>query len=229
MPKRRRHRRKASSPVQPPIIQKITADLAREVNQYFAPQVELRADYKDPAQIAARMVAVVEKHLALPPAVKPIVAYVSDEALETTVVVERPITSTAVREMQKWVADNWLWSAKDMAQYLACDRSTIKRIESGSRQPNEKFTRLFHLLRRQRAAWLEERGARDRDTVVVESEKPLPRRWRVLRPIVKCSRCSNRFEQVNGRHKRCHTPECDANQRRGLRSRNNRRLVELAE
>lgn len=214
MPKRHRHR-KASRPVKTPLVERISADLRTAVADLFAPRPTPRAEDLSPERIADRLIAIVERHLALPPPVKADLSRISDDAFAdrafaTVVTVETPVNANSVREMQSWVKQHWLWSASDMARYLNCDRSTIKRIESGTRQPNEAFAQRFGYLRQLRRQWLQERGLRDRATVVVESSKPLPRRWRVLKRIVKCSRCAVHFEQVNGRHRRCHTPECDA-------------------
>jgi transcriptional regulator with XRE-family HTH domain len=137
----------------------------------------------------------------------------SDHLLETVVVIEQPFTRARVRAMQRWTKEHWFWSAADLARRLDCSRSQLKRIESGSRDPSEMFLVHFRSLEKQIAAWRIEHRADEKEIHVVESSKPLPRRWRVLRPIVRCRVCGTYFEQVNSRHRKC-TPDC---RRRGAR------------
>ena len=224
MPRRRRRRVAPKPAPKAPIVEKISRELRAEVYDIFAPRTKLSADVVDPARISERLSAIVEKHLALPAPVKADLSRVSDETFEHVVIVEKAFSPEAVREMQRWTKEHWAWSAADMANYLGCKRPQLKRIEKGTRKPSEEFIVRFRHLRELRAGWLKERGARDRDTIIVESDKPLPRRWRVLRRIVHCSaqwtktqRCPVWFERINGRHRLCHTNECDERRRKRKR------------
>ena len=139
---------------------------------------------------------------------RPDLAHVkSDELLETISVVERPITSQLVRGMQRWVKRHWGWSAADLAERLCCSRPHLKRIESGSRQPSEMFEVHFRHLESQRAAWLVEHRAEERERpLVVITKKALPtKRLSIMRPVVRCTTrgCGIWFEQVNSRHRKC--------------------------
>lgn len=133
----------------------------------------------------------------------------SDSLLDTIVVNEIPVTPASIREMQRWTKKHWFWSAADLGRRLGCSRAQVKRLESGSRQSSEMFLVHFHSLRVQRAAWQVEQADEQKHVHIVESTRPLPHRYRVFRPIVKCRvrGCHNWFEQINKRHRKC-SPDC---------------------
>lgn len=92
-------------------------------------------------------------------------------------------------------------------------RGYISRLERGKFPITKKFSERFEEVRDK---WRESKQetARESGPIEIFSKRHVPRRLHIIRPVVKCSRCGIYFEQVNGRHRRCHTPECDAKKKR---------------
>lgn len=211
---KRRRARTANPLPETPKMRVARQEISAVIDRAFAPHLIGQGNYSNPENIKADLAAILAKHFAPPPPRPVDLSLVSDEAWERAgaqrVLVERPITRQSIRAMKDRVAKLWFWKPRHMAAHLGISRSQLENIQAGRREISEEFAARFRLLEQLVAAWTLEHQERERNLVVVESEKPLPRRWRVLRRIVKCSRCNVHFEQVNGRHKRCHTPECDA-------------------
>lgn len=171
----------------------------------------LDADNVSPDRIIADIYAILET-IAPPKPIAENLAAVQDETIErfeTSVLVQRPVTQHLVRAMQHRVKKLFFWSARDMANYLNIDRSTLKKIESGQRAPSQEFERRFRHLERHVAAWSSEQQGRERQTVIVESEFPMPRRYRIRRKLKSCRRCKKYFEPTRGNNILCHTKECE--------------------
>lgn len=92
-------------------------------------------------------------------------------------------------------------------------RGYISRLERGKFPITKKFSERFEEVRDK---WRESKQETARESGLIEifSTHHIPRRIYLPHGVVKCTRCGKHFPPVNRRHKRCHTPECDARKKR---------------
>lgn len=211
---KRRRRANVTSP-EPQKFTRAKEDITNIVKRGFT-----EIAYASPDQIARDILDIVQKNFAPPRPVAQDLAAVSDETYEKfehRVIVQRPITRQLVRAMQHRVKKLFFWSAKDMADYLNVDRSTLKKIESGTRAPSQEFERRFRHLETHVAAWSYENRERNQQVIIVESEYPMPRRYRIRRKLKACKRCKKYFEPTRGNNIYCHTKECETRKKKRRR------------
>lgn len=86
--------------------------------------------------------------------------------------VESPVTAARVREMQAIIKRDWGWSARRLSEYLSIDRSTLKRIESGKRNPSAGFIVAFRKLEREYQWWLKDQGQSTGIVIIADFDVP---------------------------------------------------------
>ncbi len=198
-----------------PQLRTAKQEIAEYIHRAFAPHTALEATaaYSDPAQITAALQEILDKHFA-PPKPEPVdLTRARDDILEHAAIVERPITRQRIRRMQQQLKTIWFWSASDMAKQLNVSRGQLKNIESGKRKPSAEFQRRFRWLEKLVSAWAQENKTQASESLIVETNQRLPRRYRVLHRVVKCKNCDIHFEQMNSRHRK-HAPDCKPNKGR---------------
>ncbi len=214
MPRRRtrsnlRPTRAPQAPRVSPELAAAQRDVAHIIRDAFAPGRLYAAEALDPQKIIARLDAALAKHFAIPAPAPPDLSIVSDDAYEHVVFVEKPITPQRIRDLQHWAKEHWGWSRRHFCKAFDISRGMLSHLETGKRAVSEAVELRFRHWERRRHAWVKDRRALAQQRSVVVSDHPLPKRYHVLKPVVKCKTrgCGIWFEQVNKRHKK-HAPDC---------------------
>jgi|GEM_PF-4395237 transcriptional regulator with XRE-family HTH domain len=200
----KRTTRHQNAPVQPANITAARQQISSVITRAFASHTDPNAAYADPNALTRALHDIIDSHFAPPsPSRKFSPDQIADEIIDRIALVERPITRQRVRAMQRRVKKHLNWSAREMADYLGCDRSTLKKIQSGARTPSEKFIRHFRYLEKFIAGYLIQQRERDREIIKLQAAFPLPARITIRRKPIQCQRCKNYFEPARNGQKFC--------------------------